>query len=95
MPVEQILANDCNLDIKNPNGRKDFEHLPPGQLVEDILDTQQRIANLMVDIRTLLEKNNLSRVILPSWSQVKLGNVLTYIDQFVGLDDEVEYTRSQ
>lgn len=29
---------------------------------------------------------------IASWSQVKLGNVLTYIDQLVGLDDEVEYT---
>jgi type I restriction enzyme, S subunit len=29
---------------------------------------------------------------IASWSQVKLGKVLTYIDQLVDLDDEVEYT---
>ena len=57
VPVEQILANDCNLDVKNPNGKKDFEHLPPAELVESILEKEHRIANLMVDIRTLLEKN--------------------------------------
>ena len=27
----------ANLDIKNPNSKQDFEHLPPEQLVEDIL----------------------------------------------------------
>ena len=36
VPVEELLANDCNLDRKNPNGQKDFEHLPPEQLVESI-----------------------------------------------------------
>lgn len=28
-PVEQLLASDCNLDMKNPNARQDFEHMPP------------------------------------------------------------------
>jgi type I restriction enzyme M protein len=32
-----ILKNGCNLDIKNPRGKQDFEHLPPEQLTEDIL----------------------------------------------------------
>ncbi|TAK34375.1 MAG: SAM-dependent DNA methyltransferase [Chloroflexota bacterium] len=37
VPAEQIVESGCNLDIKNPNGKQDFEHLPPEQLVEDIL----------------------------------------------------------
>ncbi len=54
MPVERILANDCNLDIKNPNAKEDFEHLPPEQLVEDILKKEQRIAEIMGEIKQLL-----------------------------------------
>lgn len=54
MPAEQILANDCNLDIKNPNGKVDFEHLPPEQLVEDVLKKEQRIAEIMLEIKQVL-----------------------------------------
>src|SRR5213083_803589 len=37
VPVQKVLDNNCNLDIKNPNARDDFEHLPPEQLADDIL----------------------------------------------------------
>ena len=51
-----ILANNCNLDIKNPRGNLDFEHLPPEQLADDILKKEQRIAEIMVEIKTVLAK---------------------------------------
>jgi type I restriction enzyme M protein len=54
VPAEQILANDCNLDIKNPNGKTDLEHLPPEQLVEDILKKERRIAEIMLEIKQVL-----------------------------------------
>ncbi len=54
VPVEQILANECNLDIKNPNGNMDLEYLPPEQLVEDILKKEQRIAEIMMEIKRVL-----------------------------------------
>ena len=54
VPVEQILANECNLDIKNPNAREDLEHVPPEQLVEDILKKEQRIAEIMLEIKQAL-----------------------------------------
>ena len=38
--------NGCNLDRKNPRA-KDIEHLPPEQLVDDILEKEQRIAEIM------------------------------------------------
>jgi type I restriction enzyme M protein len=53
--IEQILPNDCNLDIKNPNGKQDFEHLPPEQLVEDILKKEHLIAEIMIEIKRKLE----------------------------------------
>jgi type I restriction enzyme M protein len=54
VPVGQILANDCNLDIKNPNAKEGFEHLPPEQLVEDILKKEQRIMEIMGEIKQVL-----------------------------------------
>ena len=50
-----ILKNGCNLDIKNPRGKIDFEHLPPEQLADDILKKEQRIAEIMVEIQQLLK----------------------------------------
>jgi type I restriction enzyme M protein len=46
-----------NLDRKNPNAATDFEHLPPEQLVEDILKKEQRIAEIVGDIKRLLAAN--------------------------------------
>lgn len=50
-----ILKNGCNLDIKNPCGKVDLEHLPPEQLVDDILKKEQRIAEIMGEIKKLLK----------------------------------------
>lgn len=54
VPPVDILKNGCNLDIKNPNGKQDFEHLPPEQLAEDILKKEQRIAEIMIEIKQVL-----------------------------------------
>ncbi|MDZ8258173.1 N-6 DNA methylase [Nostoc sp. ChiQUE01b] len=43
-----------NLDRKNPNRQQDFEHLPPEQLVADILDKDRRVAEIMAEIQALL-----------------------------------------
>ena len=43
-----------NLDTKNPNSKKDFEHLPPEQLADDILKKEQRIAEIMAEIKQVL-----------------------------------------
>ncbi|MBD0341624.1 MAG: hypothetical protein ICV61_12240, partial [Microcoleus sp. Co-bin12] len=40
-----------NLDKKNPNAQDDFEHLPPEQLVADIWAKEQRILELLAEIR--------------------------------------------
>jgi len=54
VPVERIIENGYNLDIKNPTGKDDFEHLPPEQLVEDIVLKEQRILEIMGEIRQVL-----------------------------------------
>lgn len=43
-----------NLDSKNPNSRQDFEHQPPEVLVDDILSKEQRIAELLMEIKKVL-----------------------------------------
>jgi type I restriction enzyme M protein len=54
VPAKDILANGCNLDIKNPAAKQDFEHLAPEQLAEDILQKELRIAEIMREIMELL-----------------------------------------
>ena len=54
LPGSELLANGCNLDRKNPHAAVDFEHLPPEQLVEDILKKEQRITEIMAEIRAQL-----------------------------------------
>jgi type I restriction enzyme M protein len=54
IPASDILKNGSNLDIKNPRGKVDFEHLPPEQLADDILKKAQCIAEIMGEIKKLL-----------------------------------------
>lgn len=56
--VEEVLKYDANgnllsanLDIKNPKSAPDPEHLPPEQLIEDILKKERRIIEIMEEIR--------------------------------------------
>jgi len=52
----ELLANSCNLDRKNPRVKEDITHLPPEQLAADILKREQRIVEIMGNIRNLLAK---------------------------------------
>lgn len=54
VPVKELLEANCNLDRKNPNGKIDFEHLPPEQLADDILKKELRIAELMNEIKAVM-----------------------------------------
>ena len=45
-----------NLDRKNPRAKEDITHLPPDQLAADILKKEQRITEIMGNIRKLLAK---------------------------------------
>lgn len=54
--AEEIIANNFNLDIKNPNAKQDFEHMPPEKLAEDIEKKEQRILEIMAEIREAIGK---------------------------------------
>lgn len=51
---ENVNLVSVDLYIKNPSAKQDFEHLPPEQLADDILKKEQRIAELMAEIKQLL-----------------------------------------
>ena len=46
----------CNLDQKNPNSADALEHMPPAQLVRDILSKERRIIEIMEEIDTELAR---------------------------------------
>ncbi len=46
-----------NLDIKNPSAKEDFEHLPPEQLADDILRKEQRIMELIAEVKQVLAES--------------------------------------
>lgn len=48
-------SGTVNLDLKNPNSAEALEHLPPEQLVADILEKEHRIIEIMGEIQELLE----------------------------------------
>lgn len=54
--ADDIIANNYNLDIKKPTSKEDFEHMLPEQLVEDIMKKEERIAEIMTEIKQILEK---------------------------------------
>jgi type I restriction enzyme M protein len=56
LPAPELLANGCNLDRKNPRAKADITHLPPDQLAANILQKEQRIAEIMQGIQKLLSK---------------------------------------
>jgi len=53
-PDENGSVVSVNLDIKNPNSADALEHLPPEQLVEDIVAKERRIIAIMDEIKQVL-----------------------------------------
>ena len=57
MPVAELLANNCNLDRKNPRAKEDITHLSPEQLAASIAEKEQRILEIVGTIRSLLGRS--------------------------------------
>lgn len=52
--ANNILSAIYNLERKNPNSGNDFEHLPPEQLIQDIMEKDAKINLLMGEIQNIL-----------------------------------------
>jgi type I restriction enzyme M protein len=55
VPLEQVVANNYNLDIKNPSSQNALVHRPPEELAKAILVKEQRIAEIVGRIKQALE----------------------------------------
>ena len=55
---DEGLLVSCNLDLKNPNSAEALEHRPPEELVSEIIEKEQRILEIMQEIRTELAGEN-------------------------------------
>jgi type I restriction enzyme M protein len=56
VPVGDILANNCNLDRRNPQTQDDLEHTPPDQLVESIISNETRLLAILGEVRDILAR---------------------------------------
>jgi type I restriction enzyme M protein len=56
VPAAELLANSCNLDRRNPRASEDISHLPPEHLAASILQKEQRIAEIVAHIHSLVAK---------------------------------------
>jgi type I restriction enzyme M protein len=59
--VDQVLKYDdegqlvsANLDLKNPNAKADFEHIPPEALIDDIIAKENEIVQILAEIKASL-----------------------------------------
>lgn len=57
LKYENGVLVSVNLDLKNPRASADLEHLPPQQLVEEILARERRITEIVTEIKHGLEKS--------------------------------------
>lgn len=55
VPIADIAAKGYDLSAKNPNKQDDYEHRPALELVQSIKAKEERIAELLGELETLLE----------------------------------------
>ena len=55
VPVEELLANSCNLDRRNPVSQKSLQHMLPQELASTIINGEERITAIMREMKALLE----------------------------------------
>jgi type I restriction enzyme M protein len=55
--AEELIANGCNLDRKNPRAKEDITHRAPEELVASILEKEAQIAAILCRIQGLLAKD--------------------------------------
>jgi type I restriction enzyme M protein len=60
IPIADIERDGFNLDRKNPNRPDDLSHLPPEQLVGDLLDNERQIYALLLQIQSELGASSLT-----------------------------------
>jgi hypothetical protein len=58
VPVQQIIDNDYNLDLRNPHGSDDLTHRQPQELVNELIDTEHEILAVLQELQQSLESTS-------------------------------------
>jgi type I restriction enzyme M protein len=53
----ELLANNCNLDLRNPRASQNVADLPPDQIIAGILAKENRIVEIVEEIGKTLARN--------------------------------------
>jgi type I restriction enzyme M protein len=56
--VSDVLADNCNLDRRNPLAKEDLEHTPPDQLVESIISKETKLLKILDEVRDILKNHS-------------------------------------
>lgn len=51
VPAGEVEASSFNLDLRNPNRPDDLAHRPPGELLEELITTEQEILRMLETLR--------------------------------------------
>jgi len=54
--ANEVLANNCNLDLRNPNAQESIEHVPPDLLLKGVIEKETKILEILDEVRVLLEQ---------------------------------------
>ena len=89
--VSDIVESGYSLDRRNPSARENLEHRSPHMLLQDTIVKEKEILSTLEGLHTLLERHSG----IPSagaWRDVRIGDILAYLDERIELDDMTEYT---
>ena len=70
VPVQQVIDNGYDLDIRNPRGKDKLAHLPPNQLSKSISSKEKQAVSLMEEIGFSLEQPVKAKVKLVALSEI-------------------------
>jgi type I restriction enzyme M protein len=91
VPVEEVSKNNYNLDIKNPNKKNDFEHLPPEKLLESILEKEKKVIEIIEKIK--VEINQGKVMIKNSVKNYKFKDFLARAKDRIIIKENEDYKR--
>lgn len=55
VPIDQIVDDDFNLDLRNPNGGDELAHRPPQELVKELIETELEVLAVLEQLSASLE----------------------------------------
>ena len=94
VPLQQLIDNSFNLDLKNPHTVSSLEQLPPEVLRAGIVEKEEKKRTIMTALDALFASGmktvgGASR----EWPVVPLGRVLKHRSEFITIDDTTTYKR--